>query len=268
MTMTATSAVVTGAARGIGRGVAVELVRAGHAVVVTDLDGEAARLTAAEIGAVAGMAQDVRDPQGHRDAAAEALRHGPLAVWVNNAGVAHDGTLEELDEEQVRRLVEVNLLGVLWGCRAALQAFAGSGDIVTIASLSGHGPAPGLSVYGATKAAVVALTNSMSIELPRGVRVHALCPDGVATALVEAMRPDGRARELVNAGGRLLTVEEVAAAAVAMVGSRRVVRTMPAWRGAMLRAGGLAPRLSVALEPMVRWEGRRAMRRAGQRSIG
>ena len=255
------SAVVTGGSRGIGRAIAVELVARGYAVVVTDLDGDAVRRTAEEVGAVAGLAQDVREPQGHRDAAAEALRHGPLAVWVNNAGVGHDGALTELAEEKVRGLVETNLLGPMWGCRAALDAFGpDGGDVVNIASLSGHGPVPGLSAYAATKAAVVSLSLSLSAEVPKGVHVHAVCPDGVATAMVEAMKADGRAKELVASGGRMLSAEEVAAAAVALIGRSRVVRTLPGWRGGMLRLASLTPNTTKRLEPLMRRQGRKALK--------
>ena len=102
-------AVVTGAGRGIGRAVAELLVKDGYAVVVTDVDGEVARRTAAEIGAVEGLAQDVRDEQSHAVASAAAATHGRLAVWVNNAGVGDDGTLAQLSSESVRRLVDTGL---------------------------------------------------------------------------------------------------------------------------------------------------------------
>lgn len=231
-------AVVTGAGRGIGRGIAAALVRRGYAVVVTDVDGETARRSAEEVGAVVGLGHDVRDEDAHQAVVAAAASYGRLAVWVNNAGAGDDGTLSELTSEQVRRLVEVNLLGVSWGMRAALGAFGSAGgDVVNVASLSALGPVPGLSVYAATKAAVLSLTTSAAVEVPRGVRVHALCPDGVDTDLVAAMRHDGRAKAMVHSGGRLLGVEEVAAAAVGLIGSRRVVRTLPGWRAPLVRAG-------------------------------
>lgn len=256
------SAVVTGGARGIGRAVAERLVRRGYAVVVTDIDAEGARRTAQEIGAATGVGHDVRDPAAHREVAAAAAELAPLGVWVNNAGVGHDGKLVSMPEEQVRALIEINLLGVTWGSRTALGAFAQSGgDVVNIASLSALGPVPGLSVYAATKAAVASLTTSLDAESPRRVRVHALCPDGVDTALVAAMAADGQARALVSSGGRLLTTDEVADAAVSLIGSRRVLRTLPAWRGAMMRLTDLAPSVMMRLEPLMRLEGARAVRR-------
>ena len=256
------SAVVTGAGRGIGRGIAELLVARGYAVVVTDVDGDAARRTAEEIGAVAGVEQDVREEASHARVAREAARHGDLVVWVNNAGVGHDGTLCGVTSEQVNALVDVNLKGVLWGTRAGLAAFGSrGGDVVNVASASGLGPVPGLSVYAATKAAVVSLSMSASIEAPRGVRVHALCPDGVDTRMVEEMDPAGSARATVHSSGRLLQVEEVAREAVALVGSRRVVRTLPAWRGGLIRLGQLAPSRSKAGFKAFELLGRRVMAR-------
>jgi len=239
--MNATSCVVTGGARGIGRAMAEQMVARGHRVVVTDLDAEGAARTASEIGAAEGLGQDVRDAASHRAVAEAAGRHGPLTTWFNNAGVAFDQDLVDLTDEQVRTTVEVNLLGVLWGTRAAVDAFGpAGGDVVITSSLSALGPVPNLSAYAATKAAVLSLAISVNMETPRNVRVHALCPDGVATPMVDGMA-GGTAEKLVRSGGRLLTADEVATAAVGMVGSRRVVRTVPGWRSAVMRFGALVP---------------------------
>jgi NAD(P)-dependent dehydrogenase (short-subunit alcohol dehydrogenase family) len=239
--MSASSCVVTGGARGIGRAPAEQMVARGHRVVVTDLDGEGAARTASEIGAAAGLAQDVCDPASHRAVAEAAGRHGVLTAWFNNAGVAFDADLVDLTEEQVRTTVEVNLLGVIWGTRAALDAFGeAGGDVVITSSLSALGPVPNLSAYAATKAAVLSLATSVNLETPRHVRVHALCPDGVATPMLEGM-VGGKAEKLVRSGGRVLTTAEVAEAAVGLVGSRRVVRTVPGWRSAAMRFGSLMP---------------------------
>jgi NAD(P)-dependent dehydrogenase (short-subunit alcohol dehydrogenase family) len=230
--------------------------------VVGDLDADLVRRTAEQIGAADAVTQDVRDEQSHAALAEAASRRGRLAVWVNNAGVGDDGLLAELDSAAVRRLVETNLLGTLWGMRAALAAFGPEGgDLINLGSLSGLGPVPGLSVYAATKAAVVSVSQSVSVEAPPGVRVHALCPDGVDTALVAGMAPDGAAKALVHSGGRLLTVEEVADQAVALIGSRRVVRSLPLWRGGLMRVGSVAPSVSAggfaAMAAVGRWVIRR-----------
>ena len=253
---------VTGAGRGIGRAIASRLVRRGYQVVAADIDADLVRRTAEEIGAAEAVTQDVRDEASHQALASVAAQHGRLAVWVNNAGVGDDGELVALASEQVRRLVEVNLLGVTWGMRAALDAFGPEGgDIVNVASASGLGPVPGLSVYAATKAAVVSVSMSAHLETPRLVRVHALCPDGVDTALVAGMAPDGAAKALVHSGGRLLTVDEVAREAVALIGSRRVVRSLPGWRGALIRSGSVFPSQTGGGFAAFEAVGRRVMRR-------
>jgi NAD(P)-dependent dehydrogenase (short-subunit alcohol dehydrogenase family) len=259
------SAVVTGGARGIGRAIAIELVERGYAVVLCDLDADAAAKTAADIGAVAGVAADVRAEAEHQRLATLAAEHGRLAVWVNNAGVGHDGTLQELASDQAQRLVDINLLGVVWGMRAALAAFDDrGGDVINIASLSGLGPVPGLSVYAATKAAVVSLTTSVAAETPKNVRLHAVLPDGVATPMVDSMRADGLAKALVHSGGGLLTAEHVAREAVDLIGSTRILRTLPGWRGGLIRSTALAPSITMRGLPLFRALGARVVRKAAR----
>ncbi|MGH3346478.1 MAG: SDR family NAD(P)-dependent oxidoreductase [Nocardioides sp.] len=256
------SVVVTGGARGIGRGIAERLVARGHRVVLTDLDGAAAADTALEIGAEEGLTHDVRNPTDHAAVAEAALHHAPLTAWFNNAGAGDDGRLADLTDEQVRRLVEVNVLGVLWGMRAAFDSFGpAGGDVVNVASLAGLGPVPGYTVYAATKAAVVSATASAQAETPRSVHVHALCPDAVRTAMLAGQDPAGMGSQLVHSGARVLTVEEVADAAVALIGSRRVIQSLPAWRGGVTRLGGLAPSASQHAFRLVAARGRRALRK-------
>lgn len=258
---TRSSCVVTGGARGIGRAIAERMVQRGHRVVVTDMSPDVVEV-AGEIGAVEGIVQDVRDRASHADVASAAAGHGRLVAWFNNAGVGDDGALAELSDESVQRLVDVNLLGTTWGMRAALAEFGqGDGDIVNVASLSGLGPVPGLSTYAATKAAVVSLSMSVDAETPPSVRVHAVCPDGVDTEMVRTMKEDGMAKALIHSGGRILTVDEVADAAVALVGSRRIVQTLPGWRGGLMRAASLTPGVSERAMGLFAAQGARAVRR-------
>ena len=262
------SAVVTGAGRGIGRAIAIELLGRGYQVVVTDLDEQAAKATAAEIGAQLGLALDVRDAQATRGVVEEARRLAPLGAFVCNAGVGFDGALQELTDDQIRTLVDVNVLGVAWGSRVATDVFreqarngVKGGDIGIVASLSSHGPVPGLSMYAATKAAALSLATSLSVELKKDkVRVHAICPDGVDTKMVADMQPDGEARELVGSG-TFLQPQQVAHALVDMFGTTRVYRTLPASRGVMMRAASVAPGPFMRAEPILRRVGRRKLRK-------
>ncbi|CAM3587591.1 hypothetical protein [Nocardioides zeicaulis] len=108
---------------------------------------------------------------------------------------------------------------------------------------------------------MVSLSSSVNAEAPRGVRVHALCPDGADTAMLAAQDPDGMGAQLVHSGGPILTVDQVATAAVALLGSRRVVRTVPGWRGGVARAAALTPGAAPHVVGLFAAQGRRSMRR-------
>jgi len=264
----ARSAVVTGGARGIGRAIALELLGRGYQVVVTDLDEAAAKATAAEIGAPLGLGLDVRDALATRGVVEEARILAPLGAFVCNAGVGFDGTLQELTEDQIHTLLDVNVLGVVWGTRVATDVFrqqakegTKGGDIGIVASLSSHGPVPGLSMYAATKAAVLSLATSVSVELKKDkIRVHAICPDGVDTQMVADMKQDGEARELVGSG-TFLQPAQVAHTLVDMFGTKRVYRTLPVSRGVLMRVASVAPGPFMRLEPLLRRSGRRKVRK-------
>lgn len=264
------SAVVTGAGRGIGRAIAIELKGRGYQVVVTDIDGAAAEKTAHEIDGALGLALDVTDAEANRQVAARAQQLAPLGAWVCNAGVLFEGDTAALTDSQVRTTVEVNVLGVMWGVRAATEAFRGrpdpkGGEIGIVASLSAHAPVPGLSVYAATKAAVLSLATSLPSELRKDkIRVHAVCPDGVSTAMVDAMAADGDVRAAL-AAGVLFTPAQVAHELVDMFGTRRVYKTLPGWRGALARSGSALPSVFMYVDPLVRRIGARRLRKAGVR---
>jgi NAD(P)-dependent dehydrogenase (short-subunit alcohol dehydrogenase family) len=253
------SAVVTGAARGFGLEIARRLVGRGHQVVLCDVDEAAVQQAAASLGSRAlGMAADVRDPGAHRRVAAAAEELAPLAVWVNNAGVAPTAKVWEHSDDVVRNAVEVNLLGVMHGSRAAVDAMGErGGQILNLASLAAHGPVPGLAVYAATKAGVLSFTISLQGDLNVAglpIRTHVLCPDASDTRMVRDVvdEPDSA---LLFSGGGLLDPGRVADQAVAMLDGRRLVRTMPAWRSPVARAGALTPSVGLKVLRALRWFG-------------
>ncbi len=254
-----TSAVVTGAARGFGKEIARRLAARGHRVVITDLDADRVRAAAEELG-VTGVVADARVPADHRRAAEAAAALGPVAVWVNNAGVLRAGKAWELTDDEVALHLDVNVLGVVLGSRAAVEAMrARGGHILNIASLSAHGPVPGLAVYAASKAAVLGFTTSLQGDLDLArlpIRAHALCPDAADTALVR--NEQGHADTAMLFTQRtLLTPDAVADAAVALLDGRRVVRTLPAVRGGLLRFAQLVPRVSLPVLAQMRKQGDR-----------
>jgi NAD(P)-dependent dehydrogenase (short-subunit alcohol dehydrogenase family) len=177
---------VTGAARGLGLGVARRFTDEGARVWLADVD-PAVIETAGAIGADAGVVCDVAD-SAQVDALVEAIvaRAGRLDVAVANAGVGGGGRLVEMTDDAIRRIISVNLEGVLFTCRAAAHAMLPrrSGAIVTVGSVFGRDTPAGSSVYGATKAGVVAITHALARELaPNGIRVNCISPGHMGTEL-------------------------------------------------------------------------------------
>ncbi len=256
-------AVVTGAGRGMGREIARLLAARGYAVLATDVNAEAAADTAELIGTSAwSMAQDVRDPNSHRAVSAAAAERGPLKVWVNNAGILRTQRTWVHPDEEVRAIVDANLLGVIWGSRAAVER-SPEADIINMASMSSFGPAPGLAVYGATKHAVLGFSGSLQGDLSEEgipIRVHAVCPDGVDTGMVRERlaEPDSA---IILSAPRLLTAEEVAKRVVALIGTNRVIEAIPRWRAWTVRLTAPFPRLNLRLAALFRKLGERKRRK-------
>jgi NAD(P)-dependent dehydrogenase (short-subunit alcohol dehydrogenase family) len=260
-------AVVTGAGRGFGRAIAQRLAARGYTVLATDVDADAAAATAELAGGVS-MELDVRDPEAHRAAARAAVEHGPLEVWVNNAGVMRTVKCWEQPDDEVRLECEVNLFGVIWGSRAAVDAMRagpGGAHIINVASMSALQPVPGLAVYAATKHAVLGFSGSLQGDLLDAglpITVHAICPDGADTQLVREHDDEPEAA-IIWSGRRLLTVDEVADQAVALLDSKKLVHVVPRWRGWGARANAMAGRAGLRTAPLLRRVGERRRARAG-----
>lgn len=182
-------AIITGASRGIGFGIAEELVSAGARVCLTGRNADALQTAAASLGGplvalpVAGKADD---PAHQSEAVARTLEtFGRLDMLVNNVGINPAyGTLMDLDLAVARKTFEVNALATLsWvqHCHRAAMA-EGGGSIVNVSSLSSIKHAPGLGMYGATKSMLEHLTRTLGQELAPTVRVNAVAPAVVKTA--------------------------------------------------------------------------------------
>lgn len=201
-------ALVTGGGRGIGRGIALALARAGADVIVSDVDrlpsGDqqysaaaisgfvAARGVAAEIESLGRRALAI-EADVTRKAQVEALvagaaALGPIDVLVCNAGVVHVSPVETLAEEAFDLTMSVNVKGVFLCCQAVLPSMRarGTGCIINIASVAGKNGAPGMAHYCASKFAVVGFTNSLAKEVARfGIRANAICPGILRTQMWE-----------------------------------------------------------------------------------
>jgi short-subunit dehydrogenase len=257
------TAVVTGAGRGIGLQIARKLSARGYQVLVTARDPDAGRRAAESIAPSAwSTTLDVRDPAAHHRVAKEASARGPLAVWVNNAGVLVTKKAWEHEPEEIQLLVETNVIGMISGSLAAVKAMGGDGGhILNVASMSGLGPVPGLSVYASTKHAIVGFTTSLQGDLDlagKPIRVHALCPDATATEMVTGRADEPDAAVLFS--GRQLTAEGVADQAIELLGGRRIVHPMPRSRGIVMRCAGLYPEAGLRAMAVVRSIGERRQR--------
>ncbi|WP_063061477.1 SDR family NAD(P)-dependent oxidoreductase [Nocardia sienata] len=260
-----TTAVVTGAGRGIGFALARHLADAGHLVVLTDIDGDAARRAAAEIGRGAvGLEHDVRDIAAHREIATRAAALGQLTTWVNNAGVLFAGDAWTHSDEEIAAILDVNIRGVVAGTAAAIAQMGQAGGVVlNIASLSALTPVPGLALYAATKAAVLSYTTSVQGDLRHAglpIRVRALCPDVVGTPMVTARASDPGAA-LLFAGPKPMDEDAVARAGMALMAGRQIFRVMPRWRGALVRVVDLAPAVGLRMVALMRKLGHRRQAR-------
>ncbi len=199
-------ALVTGAGRGIGKGIAECLAREGAKVVIADIDGAAAESTAKDLSASGAQAvavnADVTSASQVDTMLQKALdEFGELDIAVNNAGVVGAVELGDLEETEWDRVMTVNVKSVYLCCKAeaALMSARSGGAIVNIASVAGKIGFPGLSHYCASKFAVVGFTNSIAKEFARkGVRINAICPGLVGTAMW--MSDDGLASRWRNDG--------------------------------------------------------------------
>jgi NAD(P)-dependent dehydrogenase (short-subunit alcohol dehydrogenase family) len=209
-------AVVTGGASGIGRATAHRMAEEGATVAVIDINEDAAREVAKEVGGTAHVA-DVTDPEALSSAvddAAEAM--GGLTVLFNNAGIGNMSALHEWSLEEWNRLLAVNLTGVFLGFRAAIPHLraSGGGSIVSTASISGTRPAAGEAPYSAAKAGVAAITASAALEYGPTIRVNSVSPGMIVTALTEPLLqflPDERERYVrTTPVGRLGEPEDIA----------------------------------------------------------
>lgn len=192
--LTGRTAIVTGAASGIGRATAALLAEAGATVHCADLDDQGVQATVAAITAAGGAAHAHRLDVTRRDeiaAVVDAARSatGRLDVMANIAGIMYSSTVLETEDAELDRVWNTNFKGVLHGCQEAARAMiatATPGSLVNMASGAIDTGAPGLLCYGAAKAAVVQLTKTLATEVGRhGIRVNAVAPGWVRTAMTE-----------------------------------------------------------------------------------
>jgi NAD(P)-dependent dehydrogenase (short-subunit alcohol dehydrogenase family) len=229
---------ITGGARGIGRATAAALIARGARVAIGDIDGPLADRTAGELGAgTLGLPLDVTS----RESFAAFLDHvedrlGPLDVLINNAGIMPVGPFVEETDATAKRMVDINLHGVIFGSKLALERFVPRrrGHLVNIASVAGKAAAPHVATYCATKHAVVGLTEGIRQEVAgSGIGVTVVMPVGVNTELYSGLQQ--------LRGVKTPEPEDVAAAIVEALQTGRYEVYVPKTMNATLRIGTLLP---------------------------
>ena len=219
-------ALVTGAGSGFGEGIAKLYAREGAKVVVADINEEAARRVADEIGqaalAVTGDVSKRDDVQNMVDSGVKAF--GSLDIVVNNAAITHKNQpMLDVDEAMFDRMFDVNVKSIYYMAHAVVPVMRkqGKGVILNIGSTAGIRPRPGLSWYNASKGAVNVLSKSMAVELgPENIRVNAICPVMGITGMFELFMgmpdtPENRAKfQSTIPLGRFCMPDDVAAAAL------------------------------------------------------
>lgn len=261
-------ALVTGAASGIGRALATDLASRGATVVLADLQEELANEVAASIRKDGGRASahplDVRDAEGFDALVDEVMeREGRLDYLFNNAGIVVIGPFRRMSLDEHKRLLEVNINGVLHGIAATYERMCdqGFGHIVNTASISAFVMAPWFATYGATKHAVLGLTKNLRFEARyegTGVRVSAICPGLINTAMVQGGRygtmyvdlPDEQKVQRM-----LMSPEVLARKALDQVARDKGVIVVPGWWRVMQILSLLIPGFEVQLSRLLMKQG-------------
>lgn len=217
-------AIVTGGSRGIGKAIALDLAKAGYNVVITyNSNSQAAddvKAAVEEMGQQAltlqANAADVEATQQVLDQTMETF--GRIDTLINNAGITRDGLMMRMKDEDWNAVIDTNLNGVFYACRAAAKIMMKqrSGAIINITSISGIYGNPGQANYSASKAGVIGLTKSMSKELAaRGIRVNAVAPGFIATDMTDGL-PVEQIQERIPLK-RMGTPEDIAKAVTFLV---------------------------------------------------
>lgn len=264
--------IVSGAASGIGRHMAIALAAAGHRLMLTDIDTAGLDRLVAGQGwegrdSILIRTLDVRDSAGW-DALIEttAARFGAVDLMLNIAGYLVPGNIAELHVDSIDKQIDINVKGVMYATRAGSRQMVsqGYGHIINLASIAAISHVPGMSIYCASKHAVRGFTLSVAHELKlHGVHVTVFCPDAVETPML-VQQEDRPEAAMTFGAGRALTLKEVEAAMMKAIKSRplEVVLDVPrSGRGIGAKAANMFPKLTGLAVAKIQRDGKQAQAR-------
>lgn len=260
-------AIITGGASGIGRALGEELAARGCEVILADLQLEMAEQVAADIRANGGKASahnlDVTDAAAVESLVTDTIeRCQRLDYMFNNAGIALNGKFEDYELSDWRRTIDINLMGVVHGVRAAHQQMSkqGFGHIVNMASLAGIFPWPTTIAYTATKHAVVGISTALRAEFAdTGIRVSVICPGTILTPMIKNGASPDRwvgtySREKLDAffqGASGMEPDVFARKAVDAVAKNKAIIVLPGGYKMLWRINRLSPVLAIGLSQKI-----------------
>ncbi len=211
-------AIITGAARGIGRAIAGAFAAEGADLLLADIDTAAVEQAAADLGAEALTLDVSRKAEIERLFARVAAKWGGLDLLVNNAGITHAAELDALGEEDFDRVFATNLKSALWATQAAARLMGPGSAVINMSSVNAVLAIPNQIPYAISKGAMKQLTNVTALALaPKGIRVNAIGPGSIMTEMLAGIMNDRAAEEKILSRtplGRCGEPEEVAAIAV------------------------------------------------------
>lgn len=198
-------ALVTGAAGGLGKAIAIRLAEAGCSVCIADINIDKAKMAADEISQMGSVTMAVQVNTSNQNEVASMVdaslkKFGKLDFMINNAGIGMMKPIMAMEQQDIDSMIDINLKGVIYGCKAALAHMVprNEGKIVNISSVAAKMGAPYAAVYASSKAGVIALTNSLAREVAENnININAICPGIIRTNMwekqLELMTGDGDA---------------------------------------------------------------------------
>jgi len=260
--------VITGGAKGLGRGLTEALARAGARLVVGDIDMASANALCDELtragGTVTALEVDVTDAASvERLVERAASLHGRIDYMINNAGIAAGGEFQDVSAATVRRVVQIDLLGAAYGTLAAYKQMVRQrgGHIVNIASMLALFPNPLSAAYVAAKHGLAGLTQSVMAEAAAyDISLTLICPGYIATNLFQAGTFEGNLRSdnvVERIPFKLLDVDTAVQHTLRAVLARKKIAVFPFYARALWYTHRLSPRLMIGLLKLMMWDQRR-----------